>query len=62
MENILQRQQEHFAAMDEVLRNSVTADVGIMIDCLRRGQHEQHQRDRMMQEVQQMHVDAAAVD
>jgi hypothetical protein len=48
--------------MDEQIRSGVRADVGIMLDSLRRGQHEQYQRDRMMQEVAQRHFDAAAVD
>ena len=62
MDTLLRRQQQHFEAMDEVIRGGVRADVGIMIDSLRRAQHEQQQRDRMMQELQQRHFDTAAVD
>ena len=57
MANVIQQMQEQQAANDEVIRNGVRADVSVMIDSLRRGQHEQHERDRMMQAVQERHLD-----
>ena len=62
MANVIQQMQAQQAANDEVIRNGVRADVSVMIYSLRRGQHELHERDRMMQAVQERHLDIQAED
>ena len=62
MEDVLQQQQQNFDQMTATIKAGMRAEQEVMFEALNRGQREMEERARVIQQMQQRHIDTAEAD
>jgi len=62
MEDVLQQQQQNFDQMAATINAGMRAEREVMFEAFNRGQREMEERARVIQQMQQRHIDTAEAD